>query len=125
MKKYLKSNKGFTLVEVIVVAVIVLVLAAVAIPLYSGYVKDSRRAAADNLAGAIASSLGSVKQQGKDITPTNYDSNGGFLEYVIPVGGIGTSLGLQIPKGFIVNIVADGVTVTHAGEAGAWATARF
>lgn len=31
------KNKGFTLIEVIVVAIIVLVLAAVAIPIFQGY----------------------------------------------------------------------------------------
>ena len=62
MTKLLKSNKGFTLVEVIVVAVIVLILAAVAIPLYNGYMRDSRQAVAESTAGAIASALSAVAQ---------------------------------------------------------------
>ena len=50
-----KNQKGFTLVEVIVVAVIVAVLAAVAIPLYIGYINDSNRQAAQNGAGSLLS----------------------------------------------------------------------
>lgn len=50
-----KNQKGFTLVEVIVVAVIVAVLAAVAIPLYIGYINDSNRQAAQNAAGSLLS----------------------------------------------------------------------
>ena len=57
MMKYLKNNKGFTLVEVIVVAVIVLILAAVAIPLYQGYMRDSRISVATSTAQSIASAI--------------------------------------------------------------------
>jgi len=65
MQKYLKNNnKGFTLVEVIVVAVIVLVLSAVAIPLYNGYISDSRSAVAENLAGTVATAISAAIQAG-------------------------------------------------------------
>ena len=45
---------GFSLVEVIVVAAIVAILAAVAIPLYSGFLHDSRQRAVDELAQSAA-----------------------------------------------------------------------
>jgi len=62
-----KGQKGFTLVEVIVVAVIVAALAAVAIPLYLSYVESSRRNAAANAAGSIASFCGACINSGKQI----------------------------------------------------------
>ncbi len=54
-------QKGFTLVEVIVVAVIIAVLAGVAVPLYLGYVEDSRENSAANAAGAIATFCGACQ----------------------------------------------------------------
>ena len=62
MQKYLSNNKGFTLVEVIVVAVIVMILAATAIPLYNGYIRDSRQSALDNAGMAIANAFGAAIQ---------------------------------------------------------------
>ena len=38
-----KREKGFTLMELMVVIVIVAILAAVAVPLYVNYVKDAQR----------------------------------------------------------------------------------
>ena len=58
-----RKEKGFTLVEVIVVAVIVAVLAAVAIPLYMGYIRDSRINVCNNIAGTVASACGATRQQ--------------------------------------------------------------
>ncbi len=59
MKKMnLKSQRGFTLVEVIVVAIIVAALAAVAIPLYNNYVTTSKNNMAANAGGAVASFIG-------------------------------------------------------------------
>lgn len=58
-----RKRKGFTLVEVIIVAVIVAVLAAFAIPLYMGYIKDSRINVGNNVGGTISSACGASTQQ--------------------------------------------------------------
>ena len=48
-----KNQKGFTLMELMVVIVIVAILAAAAIPLYTNYVKDSKRTEAKGAIGAV------------------------------------------------------------------------
>ncbi|MDQ3001798.1 MAG: prepilin-type N-terminal cleavage/methylation domain-containing protein [Fibrobacterota bacterium] len=63
--KKIKNQKGFTLVEVIVVAIIVAALAAVAVPMYTSYVDSSRINAAANAAGSVASFMGAcINQRG-------------------------------------------------------------
>ena len=54
-----KNKKGFTIVEVIVVAVIIAVLSAMAIPIYSGYINDSQQDAVDNLATTASAAANS------------------------------------------------------------------
>ena len=61
LRKIKKNQKGFTLVEVIVVAVIVAVLAAVAIPIYLNYIDTSRENQANNIAGSVASFCGACE----------------------------------------------------------------
>jgi prepilin-type N-terminal cleavage/methylation domain-containing protein len=56
---YEKPPRGFTLVEIIVVSAIVLVLAAAAIPIYTGYVDSVRRDAVSNLAQTAAAAASS------------------------------------------------------------------
>jgi prepilin-type N-terminal cleavage/methylation domain-containing protein len=68
----LNKRKGFTLVEVIVVAVIVAVLAAVAIPLYIGYVADARVNQCENAAGSVASFCGACVNSGGTVTDGDY-----------------------------------------------------
>src|SRR5439155_16515917 len=52
LKRRGANEAGFTLMELIVVVLIVGILAAVGVPLYLGYVRDSRLAEAKALAGA-------------------------------------------------------------------------
>ena len=99
MNKLLKSNKGFTLVEVIVVAVIVLILAAVAIPLYNGYIRDARQASLENVAGSIAACLGAAKQASIAVST--------------PTGGTGTVTG---PAGNAAAVAANFVVVGTVGS---------
>jgi type IV pilus assembly protein PilE len=68
MKK--SGIQGFTLIEVIVVAVIIAVLSAVAIPLYDGYLRDARIDAAKNNCQLIGAAVMQVHNRGVDI-PSN------------------------------------------------------
>lgn len=63
-----KREKGFTLMELMVVIVIVAILAAVAVPLYVNYVKDAQRTEAKAAIGAVITA-----QQ------TYYQVNGTYL----------------------------------------------
>jgi len=55
MKKILGNAKGFTLIELMVVIIIVGVLASISVPIYKQYVNKSRAAEGQALCGAVAS----------------------------------------------------------------------
>jgi len=54
MKKFFKNNKGFTLVELIIVIAVMAVLTVVVAPQYLKYVEDSRIATDQNAIGELA-----------------------------------------------------------------------
>lgn len=110
-----KNQRGFTLVEVIVVAVIVAAMAAVAVPVYLNYVNNSRLNAATNAAGATASFLASCRNGGGTVAALDAAAEtaapGAVLTCLAGVGG-GTTL-----------TIPNNITITHvAGNAvtGTW-----
>lgn len=116
-----ENQKGFTLVEVIVVAVIVAVLAAVAVPLYNGYIRDSRTNVCQNLAGTIASACAATIQQ--DLTvPEGLDGATNEVVEFPSVNGT-TNNNIRIPKDYTVADDGANITVTGPGDATSTAVA--
>jgi len=73
----IRNQKGFTLMELMVVIVIVAILAAVAVPLYINYVKDAARTEAKGAIGAVITGEQVYFQQNStyigDMTKLNVD----------------------------------------------------
>ena len=65
-----RNEKGFTLMELMVVIVIVAILAAVAVPLYINYVKDAQRTDAKAAIGAIITAQQSFFLKSQTGTPS-------------------------------------------------------
>jgi prepilin-type N-terminal cleavage/methylation domain-containing protein len=53
LRRFLKQDEGFTLIEVLIVVVIVAILAAISVPIYVQYVQGARAADPQATIGAI------------------------------------------------------------------------
>jgi prepilin-type N-terminal cleavage/methylation domain-containing protein len=70
------TDKGFSMIETLVVCVIVAILAGVSIPLYSGYINNQRKVTCTNLA-ATAAAAGNAywRRTGTDVPTGSYTPN--------------------------------------------------
>ena len=79
-----RNQKGFTLMELMVVIVIVAILAAVAVPLYINYVKDASRTEAKGAIGAIITAEQTYYQQFQSYLPFTDDKIAGWKDPQTP-----------------------------------------
>ena len=116
LAKLRKNQKGFTLVEVIVVAVIVAVLALVAIMLYQGYTKDARKNTAENLAAAAAGYLQAELNKGSTMPTTGTVSGGTNIGITQAAGNAATTF--TVPRNASLSIVNSADTGTVRAQIG-------
>jgi prepilin-type N-terminal cleavage/methylation domain-containing protein len=70
-ERIVRNKKGFTLVELMIVVIIIGILTAVGVPLYMGYVKDAKVASAKAVIGTVVNAEKLYHQK-----------NGGFVDGV-------------------------------------------
>jgi len=124
LKRALKNEAGFTLMELIVVVLIVGILAAVGVPLYLGYVRDSRLAEAKAMAGATLTAQQACAQNdpaGTTCTLANLAQRIGVTAAGVSGDGRWT---VAIPNAVTLDVVNNrfgpvGAVATVAGNAGA------
>ena len=106
-------QRGLTLVELAVVIIMLGTLAAVAIPKYNAYVRETRIAALNGLAGAVRSSVRLVQSKyvarGQTTSPVTMKDG-----TTVAVSTAGASRGIPVSSaGGIANAVNVGGTFTY------------
>ena len=89
-----KKNKGFTLIEMMIVVAIIAILAAISYPSYQNYVRKTKRLEAQSMLMEIANKLQRYKVVNSTFRPNNVAITLEALGYKVSSNGA-----LSIPEG--------------------------
>lgn len=102
------SPRGFTLVELIVVIVVLAILSGVAIPKYFDYAEKARVSKAKAVRGALKTAVQQARLNNLALNPSLASSNGGWpanLDGIIDVGGDAKHLNPWLPANTAVYVI--------------------
>ncbi len=100
-------QKGFTLIELMIVVAIIGILAAIAIPAYQDYTVRAQVTEGLNLAGAVKASVAETYAQTGTWPALNVDAG---------VGAANTIQGKYVTS---ISVVAGGITIAYGNQANA------
>jgi type IV pilus assembly protein PilA len=107
MIKIQRDSKGFTLIELLIVIAIIGILAAIAIPSYTGYVKRAKVQEVIHTMGAVKTGVSAYFTESNLLPPADLD-----------IAGIKATLGVDVPIKYLAGLTVIGGGVPPTGVAG-------
>ncbi|QCU73072.1 prepilin-type N-terminal cleavage/methylation domain-containing protein [Pseudoalteromonas distincta] len=93
MNTTITNSKGFSLFELVIVVILLVVILSFAIPQYIGIKNQAHNASVDSIAGSFSSAVGMVRGQWELEGRPNSRSNKTFVNYAGVIVGVDGTLG--------------------------------